>query len=421
MFSVISNTWALLLGVLLLMVGNGLHSTLLGVRGDLEGFSTFELSIVMSSYFVGFMGASRIVPEMIRRVGHVRVFAALGSFISAVFILFPTFVDPIVWSIGRIIIGFCFCGVYVTAESWLNNSVTNETRGQALSVYMIIQMAGVVAAQWLLSVADPAGFVLFIIISVLVSISFAPILLSISPTPAFEQTKRMKLTDLIKNSPLGCAGMFLLGGVFAAQFGMSAVFGAQINLSLGQISTFVAAFYVGAMLMQYPIGWLSDRMDRRTLIAAVAFIGSMASILAFATGENFFVLLIVAFLIGGMANPLYSLLIAHANDYLDYDDMAACSGGLLFINGLGAIAGPIVIGQVMDGFGPYAFFLIIAALMGLLSLYAVYRMTQRPALDVDEMNAYAPVAPSSSVVVMELAQEYAIDVAMEEESNENAT
>ena len=316
MFSVISNTWALLLGVLLLMVGNGLHSTLLGVRGDLEGFSTFELSIVMSSYFVGFMGASRIVPEMIRRVGHVRVFAALGSFISAVFILFPTFVDPIVWSIGRVIIGFCFCGVYVTAESWLNNSVTNETRGQALSVYMIIQMAGVVAAQWLLSVADPAGFVLFIIISVLVSISFAPILLSISPTPAFEQTKRMKLTDLINNSPLGCAGMFLLGGVFAAQFGMSAVFGAQINLSLGQISTFVAAFYVGAMLMQYPIGWLSDRMDRRSLIAAVVFIGSMASVLAFATGENFFVLLIVAFLIGGMANPLYSLLIAHANDYL---------------------------------------------------------------------------------------------------------
>lgn len=421
MISVISNTWALLLGVMLLMVGNGLQSTLLGVRGEIEGFSTFELSIVMSAYFVGFMGASRVVPDMIRRVGHVRVFAALGSFISAVLILYPTFADPIVWSIGRVIIGFCFCGVYVTAESWLNNSVTNETRGQALSLYMIVQMVGIVAAQWLLSVADPAGFVLFVIISVLVSISFAPILLSISPTPAFEQTKPMSLKNLIKTSPLGCAGMFLLGGVFAAQFGMSAVFGAQIDLTLAQISTFVSAFYVGALLIQFPVGWLSDRMDRRQLIAAISLVGVISSVAGFFWGETFYVLLIAAFLVGGMANPLYSLLIAHTNDFLDYEDMAASSGGLLFINGLGAIAGPIIIGWVMDTFGPYAFFLIIAVLMGLLALYSVYRMTQRPGMDVEDTNTYAPVAPSSSMVVMELAQEYAIDTALEEENNETDT
>ncbi len=163
--------------------------TLLGVCGEIEGFSTFEMSIVMSSYFVGFLGASRMVPEMIRRVGHVRVFAALASFISAVLVLYPALPHPIAWSIGRVVIGFAFCGVYVTAESWLNNAATNETRGQALSLYMIAQTVGIVAAQGMLLLADPAGYTLFIIISVLVSISFAPILLSISPTPAFDTTK----------------------------------------------------------------------------------------------------------------------------------------------------------------------------------------------------------------------------------------
>lgn len=246
MFTVLGNTWALMLGMMLLMVGNGLQGTLIGIRGEIEGFSTIELSIVMSAYFVGFLGASQLVPELIRRVGHVRVFAALASFISAVLIAYPLLTNPIFWSVGRVVIGFCYCGVYITAESWLNNSVDNAKRGQALSLYMIVQMVGIVAAQGVLALGDPNGYSLFIIISILVSISFAPILLSISPAPAFERTKLMTLSRLFTSSPLACVGMFLLGGVFSAQFGMSAVFGAQIGLSLSQISLFVASFYVRA-------------------------------------------------------------------------------------------------------------------------------------------------------------------------------
>ena len=203
MLQVLSNTWALLLGMFLLMIGNGLQGTLLGVRGEIEGFSNLEMSIVMSAYFVGFLGASRVVPEMIRRVGHVRVFAALGSFVSAVLILYPAIPHPFAWAIGRAIIGFSFCGVYVTAESWLNNGASNENRGQALSLYMVVQMIGIVSAQGMLLLADPSGYILFVVISVLVSISFAPILLSISPTPAFEATKPMRLMELIRVSPLG--------------------------------------------------------------------------------------------------------------------------------------------------------------------------------------------------------------------------
>ena len=419
MFQFLSNAWALLLGMMLLMVGNGLQSTLLGVRGEIEGFSTFQMSIVMSSYFVGFLGGSRMAPEMIRRVGHVRVFAALASFISAVLILYPTFANPWIWAVGRVIIGFCFSGVYVTAESWLNNAATNETRGQALSLYVIVQMIGIIAAQALLVTADPSGFVLFVIPSVLVSISFAPILLSISPTPAFDTTKPMNLRALLETSPLGVVGMFLLGSVFSAQFGMSAVFGAQIGLSVGEISIFVAAFYVGATILQYPLGWLSDRMDRRALIMGTAIIGGLGALLGMVAGQHFALLLVAAALIGGLSNPLYSLLIAHTNDFLELDDMAAASGGMVFINGVGAIAGPVGTGWIMSTYGASGFFLVIAVLMIGLGIYAAYRMARGSA--VTETATYAVVMPTSSPVAVEVAQEFAIETALEEEEAEAAS
>ena len=419
MISVFTNSWALLFGMMLLMVGNGLHGTLLGVRGEIEQFTTFQMSIVMSAYFAGFLGASRMAPKMIRRVGHVRVFAALASFISAVLVLFPLIANPWIWAVGRLIIGFCFCGVYVTAESWLNNAATNENRGQSLSLYMIIQMLGLVVGQGLLILADPGGYVLFIVISILVSLSFAPILLSITPTPAFETTNPMQLKKLVLTSPLGCVGMFLLGGVFSVQFGMASVFGAEISLSLAEISAFAAAFYIGAMLVQYPVGWMSDRMDRRKLILGLSVLGTGGALLAIIAGSNFIALLLSAFLIGGMSNPLYSLLIAHTNDYLDFDDMASASGGLLFINGVGAISGPLIVGWVMQSFGPFGYFLIIALLMGTLAIYAAYRTTRRAAPSVEDANSYTPVLPTASPVALELAQEFAIETAQEDENIQN--
>lgn len=409
MIKVLSGTWALLLGVMLLQVGNGMQGTLLGVRGGIEGFSTFELSLIMSGYFVGFLFGSRRAPEMIRRVGHVRVFAALASMISAVMILYPTITNPWVWGVGRVLIGFCFSGVYVAAESWLNNSASNANRGKALSLYMIVQMIGIVSAQGLMLVADPGGFVLFIIPSVLISLSFAPILLSISPTPAFDTTKPMSLRRVMKASPLACVGMFLLGGIFSAQFGMSAVYGAKAGLSVKEISIFVASFYVGGLLIQYPLGWLSDRMDRRLLILVTALIVSGGAFLGMVLGTVFPVLLVSAFLVGGMTNPLYSLLLAYINDYLDHDDMAAASGSMIFINGLGAVTGPLITGWAMGLIGPHGFFLFIG-LLGLgIAGYAAYRMTQRPAPAVSDTEKFAAVIPSMSPVAVAAAQESASD------------
>ncbi len=415
MFHVLRSAWALLLGMMLLQVGNGMQATLLGIRGEIEGFSTLEMSLVMSGYFVGFLFGSRMAPDLIRRVGHVRVFAALASLISAVMIMYPLFTDPIAWGLARILIGFCFSGVYVTAESWLNDAADNENRGKALSLYMIMQMVGIVSAQALMLVADPGGFVLFIIPSILISLAFAPILLSVSPTPAFSTTKPLSLMEIMKISPLGCVGMFLLGGVFSAQFGMAPVYGAEAGLSVAQISTFVSMFFIAALVLQFPIGWVSDRMDRRVLIFICSIILGLGAVMGMVLGQVFIVLLVTAFLIGGMSNPLYSLLIAYTNDFLDHDDMAAAAGGLVFINGLGAVAGPVITGWLMGFVGAWGFFLFIAFLGFAMAGYAAYRMTQRAAPSVEDTERYAPVMPTGAPLSVAYAQEYAIEVAQEQQ------
>ena len=417
MIQVLNGSWALFLGIFMLMVGNGLQGTLLGLRGEVEGFSTFAMSIIMSAYFGGFLISSRVVPKFIQRVGHVRVFAALGSMISAVLILYPALVEPWAWFLGRVVIGFCYCGVYITAESWLNDSSSNEDRGKALSLYMIIQMAGIVLAQYILLLGDISGYILFIIPSILVSLSFAPILLSVRPTPMTESAKPMSIRGLIDASPLACFGLFMLGGVFAAQFGMFAVYGSQQDLSVPQISLMISTLYVAAVVCQYPIGWLSDRMDRRILIMAAAALGGLACFLPILF-DGFYWILAASFLTGATANPLYALLIAYANDYLDREDMSSAAGGLLFVNGVGAIMGPLILGWMLEQIGPSGYWWFVGALMLTIAGYAAWRMTQRTTPStVAEQVSYAPVAPSASPVAVEVAQEVYIETELSEQND----
>ncbi|MGD9918294.1 MAG: MFS transporter [Paenirhodobacter sp.] len=409
MLTVLRNSWPLLLGVMLFMVGNGMQGTLLGIRGGIEGIGTYEMSVVMSAYFAGFLFGSQITPVMIRRVGHVRVFAALGSLISAVLILYAAVPNWVAWSAMRVLIGFSFSGVYITAESWLNASSTNDTRGQALSAYMIVQMIGIIAGQMLMNAADPAGYLLFVIPSVLVSVAFTPILLSVAPAPAFAEVRRLSFRKLFTASPLGVVGMFLMGGTFSALFGMAAVWGTRAGLSVPQISTFVAAIYFGGLVAQYPIGWISDRMDRRLLILIVAAVGAVSMFAAFALAPAFWLLTVLGAVIGGVANPLYALLVAYTNDYVDSSDMAAASGGLLFVNGVGAMTGPIVTGWLMETVGNGGFFLYVALLMTGVMGYAGWRMTRRPALDPADTGAYAVLSPGATTLAvadaLEAAQE----------------
>ncbi|ETX29392.1 MFS transporter [Roseivivax isoporae] len=409
MIPVLSSVWALLVGVVLIMLGNGMHFTLIGLRGGIEGFSAVELAVVTSGYFMGFLSGARLAPAMIRRVGHVRVFAALGSFMSAGLIAFPLLVEPWAWTAFRLLVGFCMSGIYVTAESWLNGSATNETRGKVLAAYMIAQTLGIIGAQGILTLGDAGTSVLFITASILVSVSFAPILLSVVPTPSAEVTRPMPLGRLFGNSPLGTVGIFLLGGVYATQSGMGAVFGTQIGMGSNDIALFVAMLFAGALLLQFPVGWLSDRMDRRWLIFAASALGAGSCALGWLAGDGYGGLLAAAFLAGGVTTPLYALFLAYTNDYLSAEDMPAASGGLVFTFGLGAILGPMATGWAMERAGPGAFWLVLCATFLAIALYALYRMTRRAPVPVGATESFVTVPPSATSVAVEAATTWASD------------
>ncbi|MDF1732025.1 MAG: MFS transporter [Minwuia sp.] len=409
MFTVLSGVWALLLGIVLIMLGNGMHFTLIGLRGGIEGFSSPELAIVTSGYFLGFLLGAQLTPSLIRRVGHVRVFAALGSFMSAGLIAFTLLAEPWAWVLLRLLVGFCMSGIYVAAESWLNDAATNENRGKVLSAYMIAQTLGIIGAQGLLTLGDAGTAGLFIVASILVSISFAPILLSVSPAPVTEVARPMSLRKLFARSPLGTVGIFLLGSVYATQSGMGPVFGTKIGLTASQISLFVAMLFGGALLLQYPIGWLSDRMDRRKLIFGAAALGAATCMLSWVVGGNLWLLMAAAFFAGGVTTPLYALFLAYTNDFLSAEDMPSASGGLILTFGVGAILGPLITGWAMQQIGPSAFWLVLGTTFGSIALYALFRMTRRPPVPVADTESYLGVLPTASPVAVESAGAWATE------------
>lgn len=419
MLKLVAGIWALLIGVFLIMIGNGMQSTLMGVRGEIEGFSTFALSLVASGYFLGFLVGSRITPQLIRKVGHVRAFAALGSMMSAVLIAYPLLTDPWSWTMLRIVLGFCMSGIYVTAESWLNDRATNETRGTLLSSYMVAQTAGLVGAQALMNAGDAAGFSLFVLASIFVSLAFTPVLLSAVPLPAAEAVKPMTLRELYERSPTATIGTALIGAVIAAQMGMSAVYGAKIGLSVRDVSLFIGVIFIGSLIFQFPVGRLSDLMDRRILMISLAVVGGVMGVLPFLFQGNFTILLLAGLIAGGVASPLYSLMIAYTNDYLEREDMPAAASGMIFIFGLGAVGGPVIIGQAMELAGPAVFWVLLAILFAMIAAYTGWRVTQRAAPAGDD-SAYLTVLPNSSAVAVDAAYEWYEDAATdaEEESGE---
>lgn len=417
MLAIIRKSWALLLGIFMLMIGNGLQTTVLGVRGGSEGFSGAMLGYVMAGYFVGFLGGTRLTPWLLRRVGHVRVFAAFGSLISAAFILYATLVEPAAWFLLRVIVGLCYSGVYIVAESWLNDAATNDTRGKTMSLYIIAQMMGIILAQLLLNAADPGGYLLFVLMSVLVSVSFLPILLSTGPAPRFEQTRTMSLRQLYLTSPLGCIAIFALGVIFAAQFGMSAVYAAGRGFSLFEISIFISMIYIGGLVWQAPIGWLSDRMHRRVLIMDLSGIGAIGCLIVPILGPSFPAILIAAFIMGGASNSLYSLVVAYVNDYLETEDMAAASAGLIMLNGIGAMGAPILLGYLMDLMVDDIFFLFLASAFASVTVYAVWRQRRRPVrIVIGEQGPVVPMSQVASPLAADVAIEAAIEHAEEPDS-----
>ena len=347
----VTNAWALLAGIAFLMVGNGLQGSLLGVRATMEGFSTETTGLIMTGYFAGFLAGSVVVPRLVDRVGHIRTFAALASIASAAVLAHVIFVNVSSWTAMRLATGFAYAGLYLVAESWLNDAATNETRGQLLSVYMIVVMGGMSVGQLLLNLADPEGVELFILVSVLVSLSLVPITLSVSRAPDFEAPEYLSIAALYRISPLGIVGAIIMGLVQAAMFGMGAVYGRRAGLSIEQISLFMAALSLGGIALQWPIGWLSDRLDRRQVIIGTCLFGALSAFVAGEVADDFPALLASAFALGGATIPLYSLFIAHTNDHLEPRQMVAASAGLVFAGGIGLSGGPLLVGLLMVRLG----------------------------------------------------------------------
>lgn len=383
---------ALFFGIALMMAGNGLQGSLLGLRASLEGFDTSVLGIVMSGYFVGFLAGSLYAPRVVSKVGHIRVFAALASLASVSILIHSVFIDPWVWGTMRIVTGFCYAGLYIVAESWMNDMSDNANRGKVLSVYMVVQMGALAGGQYLLGVANPSGATLFMLIAVLVSLAVLPLCLSASRTPDFSAPEAMGFRELFRLSPLGSAGMVLSGVANGALFGFGAIYAQQAGLTVTEISTFMAALFVGGMLLQWPIGRMSDLIDRRRVIMVVTFAAALVAAAAAAlpplpglsfqpSGEERMIwpLLAAAALFGGLSIPHYSLFTAHVNDRVPIRKMVAASSALVFLNGVGAIFGPNLAALCMGYFGPPGFFITLAGVHLAIGLMTGLRMLRRSA------------------------------------------
>jgi MFS family permease len=413
----LKSSWALLLGFGILMLGDGLQGTLLAVRADQEGYSATITGLIMSSFYIGFLCGSILTPRIMIQVGHVRVFAALAALASAAILIHAVFVEIPVWIALRLVSGFCFAGLYVVAESWLNERATNETRGKLLSLYMLVTYIGVGLGQLLLNLADPKEFPLFVLTSVLISIAVVPLLLSANTTPTFDESVSIRLRDLYRISPLGIVGMFVIGMVTATFFALGPVYGQRLGLNLEKISYFMASAVVGTVLLQWPIGALSDRFDRRLILTIVTLMTAGA---AFAcvhlSTQSTVALLLGVGLFAGLALPLYSVCIAHTNDHLEPNQMIAASGTLVLAGGLGAVIGPLVVAGIMDYFGNDSFFWCMGGAHLLTGLFALYRMTKRSATPLEDQGALTPAAMHPSSSAIESMQQYAKDEALSEKS-----
>lgn len=413
MWGIIRGSWALFFGILLMMMGNGLQGTLLGIRAGLEGFPTSLTGLLMSGYFAGFLIGSYFTPRLVDRVGHIRVYAAFASLASIAVLLHLIFIDPFAWTLMRLITGFCFAGLYVTVESWLNDVSTNKTRGLLLSFYLFLTYGGVVIGQLLLNLADPRGVELFILSSILVSTALVPILLTVSPAPAIAARERLSFMEIYKISPLGVMGSVITGTIMGALFGFTAVFAQSQGLDVREISVLLAVTYIGGTLSQIPIGRISDGMDRRYVIAACSILAGIATLIAIILLDGPVTYLYISFtFIGVFILPLYSLMIAHANDHLKPSQMVAASSVLVMAGGIGAIFGPLLASSAMTAVGPAGFLWLLVMLVGLLLAYSMYRLSQSSVSLVDQP-AYIPVSPKLTSVGTAAAQQLTSEDAAE--------
>jgi MFS family permease len=396
MFTVVARISSLLLGIGVLLVGMGLLGTLLAVRARLEGFSEVTVGWVMSAYFVGFVGGTFICPGLIRRVGHIRAFAAMGTVASAVAVLHALWVHPAAWFTLRVVNGVCIVGLYMVMESWLNVLVPNDRRATLLGAYNAVTLVAMGLGQFLLLTAPVQGFDLFGVAAVLISLALVPVALTRVAEPRPVEAPRVSLAHLWRQSPLGLVGGAVAGLVNGAFWGMGAVFAHHMGMSTLGVAGFMGATIMGGALLQWPVGRLSDRHDRRTVLAAVCALGAVLALAALGVSRAAPEWLAVpAFLYGGMVFTVYGMSVAHVNDHVPTDETLEAARGMLLVYGLGAVGGPVLGGLCMKAWGPGALLGFLGACLALLAAFVAYRKGRRAGVPVDEQAAFVPLLRTS--------------------------
>jgi MFS family permease len=363
----------------------------------------------MSCYYVGYLAGTMATPHLVRQVGHIRVFAAFTAVASVTILLQSMFLDPVFWGLMRLGSGICFAGIYVVAESWLNERASRANRGEVLAVYMVILYIGLGASQFLFMLADARTSSLFILVSVLISLAVVPMALTVQRTPDIVVPQRVRYRDLYRNSPLGVAAVTLSGMVSAILFSIGPVYARLLGFGPQGVASFMGVSILAAVITQLPIGRLSDRMDRRTIIGVVCLCSTIVAALLASLGDSLPrpAFLALSAIFGGLALTLYSLAISHVNDHLEPAQMVDSSSALIMLNGFGAVAGPVLAGSLIAAYGPPAYFTMLSVLMGAITVYDVWRKLRRKAVAPDQKGPFISAQPQAIAgrIVAAAAQE----------------
>ncbi len=391
MNKVLKNSWALFLGMGCIMMAYGFQGSLLGVRAVQEEFSLTSTGFMMSGYFIGYFIGAATIPNVISRVGHIRVFAAFASLASLVILVHSIMIHPLIWFLLRVLTGISMVCIYTVAESWLNDRSNNKNRGSVLSIYMVVLYGSMGIGMFLLNFSSPRNFQPFILISVITSAALIPILLTKKKPPTFKKIKAMNLKNLYEASPFGMISSLFYGTIQSALFTLLAVYATSMNFSILEISIVTFLLAISGSIAQLPVGKLSDIYDRRKVIIYSTFGAAIFSIITIivsrqmylpdglATSKTWFYIFFILFSFCSL--PMFSLILAHTNDYISKDKFVAAGAGLQFAFGLGAMSGPFLCSIFMDLVGPNGFFIFLFFFHSIIGIFGVYRMKIRPTID----------------------------------------